>query len=63
MITTALVTEELVEAMGNLNSKGYRVTLLYLGDDQCPQVPESILVHHLQDHFARMELADEFRPG
>ena len=63
VIIAALVTEEMVEAIRNLKSRGYRLTLLYLGDEQCPQMPEGVLVHQLQDHFARMELAGEFGPG
>ena len=62
VVITALVLPELVEAISNLKGRGYRIVVLYLGDEQCPDLPDGVLVHELQDHFAAMELAGEFGP-
>jgi hypothetical protein len=62
VVITALVLPELVEAIVNLKGRGYRMVVLYLGDGQCPELPDGVLLHELQDHFATMELAGEFGP-
>jgi uncharacterized protein (DUF58 family) len=62
VVITALVLPELVDAISNLKGCGYRIVVLYLGDEQCPELPDGVLVHELQDHFETMELAGEFGP-
>ena len=53
-VIVAFVQPELVEAIGNLKRQGYRLVVLYVGDGQCPQMPEGVAVHELQDHLTRV---------
>ena len=60
VVIAALISAELVETIGNLKAKGYRIVVLYVGEGSCPQMPEGVMVRQLNDHFERMELACEF---
>ena len=62
-VVTAFMPSELMEIIIDLNTRAYRMVVLYVGDGQCPEFPGDILVHELQDYFARMEQASEFGPG
>ena len=63
VLVVAFVPSELVEAIGTMKARGHPMVVLYVGDGPCPDMPEGVLVHELQDHFARLELAGEFGPG
>jgi len=62
VVVAAFVLPELVEAMDSLKKQGYQLVMVYVGDGECPEMPEGILVHNLQDFFEEMELASEFGP-
>ena len=63
VVITAMVQPELVEAIGRARKEAHPVTMLYVGDGPCPDMPEGVAVHELREHFERMELAGEFGPG
>jgi uncharacterized protein (DUF58 family) len=63
VVVAAMVTPELAEAIRTLKGHGYRIVVLYVGEESCPRLPEGVLVHELQDHFSRLEKASEFGPG
>ena len=46
-VIVAFVQPELVEEIGNLKRQGYRLVVLYVGDGECPQMPEGVTVHEL----------------
>lgn len=62
VVVSGYISEEMAQVLHRARAGGYRVVVLYVADDECPQLAEGILVHHLNDHFARMELEDEFAP-
>ena len=55
VIVTALMTPELVDALGTLRGKGHPVVVLNVADDPCPVLPEGVIAHELGDHLARTE--------
>ena len=63
VIVAALINDEMVEAIVNLKGQGYKMVLVYVGNRQCPELPEGVLVHQLGDYLESMELASEFEPG
>ena len=62
VVVTAYTPPTLADVIGTLKGHGYRMVVLYVGDGSCPPLPEGVLVHELQDYFARLELAGEFGP-
>ena len=62
VVIAAFVQPELVEAIGNLKRQGYRLVILYLGDGECPRMPEGVPVHELQNYFTRIGLTSDYGP-
>jgi hypothetical protein len=63
VLVAALVLEELVETLSSLKRQGFELAVIYVGDEDCPQLPEGVVLHDIREHFARMELAGEFGPA
>jgi hypothetical protein len=62
VIVAALLNEDMVETIEDLRRHGYKLVVVYCGDTPCPPLPEGVLVHNIQDHLDKMELASEFGP-
>ena len=62
VVVSGLITEEMADVLRRAKASGYSIVVLYVGDGECPQLVEGILVHHLSEHFARMELEADFAP-
>ncbi len=62
VVIAALVQPELVEVIGSLKRQGYRLVVLYLGDGECPRMPEGVPVHELQNYFTRIGLTSDYGP-
>ena len=62
-VIVAFVQPELIEAIASLKRQGYRMFVLYLGDGDCPQMPEGVAVHNLGDYFRKIGVASEYAPG
>ena len=63
VVITSFLSQELVEATGDLKAQGYTMVVVYVGDHPPPELPSGVLVYELREHFARMEMASEFGPG
>ena len=63
VLIVALIPEELVETLSRLKRQGFELAVIYVGDEDCPQLPEGVVVHDIREHFARMELAGDFGPS
>ena len=57
VFTSAVMPPEMVEVIGSLRERGHRIVVLYVGDGPCPKLHEGVVVHEMQDYFARLELA------
>lgn len=62
VVVSGYISEDMADVLRRAKASGYRIVVLYVGDDECPQMADGVVVHHLNDHFARMELEDEFAP-
>ena len=62
VIVAAIISEDMVEAIGDLRRHGYRPVVLFVGDagEEQPQMPEGVPLHDLRDFFERAESAYEF---
>ena len=63
VIVAALINEDMVEAIVNLQRQGYKLVLLFVGNQECPELPDGVLVHRLSDYLDSLEVASEFGPG
>ncbi len=63
VIVASLISDDMVEALLNLKRQGYELVVVHVGRRECPDLPEGILVHRLNDYLERMELAGDFRPA
>ena len=62
VVVAALINEDMVETIDDLRRHGYKIVVVYVGDRSCPPLPDGVLVHDLQDHLEKMEMASEFGP-
>ena len=62
VVVAALINEDMVETIDDLRRHGYKIVVVYVGDRSCPPLPDGVLVHDLQDHLEKMEMACEFGP-
>ena len=62
VIVAALISDDMVEAILNLQRQGYKLVLVHVGNRECPELPDGVLVHKLSDYLERLEVASEFVP-
>lgn len=63
VIIAAFVAEEMVDVVQTLKNNGYKIIVLYVGYDECREMPVGVTVHNLGEHLARLEREREFIPG
>ena len=63
VVSTAFLHPQFVDTLGNLKHQGHKIVVLYVGEEDCPELPEGVLVYDLRDRIRRLEEADEFGPG
>ena len=54
----SLVAEELPQILDNMRAQGYKLVVVYVGDEPCPPMPEAVLLHEIGDAFEGLEFAD-----
>ena len=62
VVISALLQDEMVDAIEELQRQGYRVVVIYVGDGEPPVMPERVILHDLRAYFEDLELASEFGP-
>ena len=63
VVTTAFLPPQFVETLRDLKERGHRIVVLYVGDGDCPEVAEGILVYELRDYLVGLEEASERLAG
>ena len=54
-LITAFLPSKFVDTLGDLKYRGYKILVIYVGQEACPVLPEGVVVHDLSDHMARLE--------
>ncbi len=64
VVMAALLSSDLVEAIGDLKRQGYQIVVIFVGDADVdlPALPEGIALHDLRVFFENLEMAGEFGP-
>ena len=62
VVISALLQDEMVDAIEELQRQGYRVVVIYVGDGEIPVMPDRVILHDLRAYFEDLELASEFGP-
>jgi uncharacterized protein (DUF58 family) len=60
VIVTSLIGDEMMEAIVNLKRQGYKLVVVHVGNRECPDLPDGVIVHKLTDYLEKLELAGEF---
>ena len=58
VVVVSLVSEDLPLILDNMRAHGYKIVVVYVGDDPCPQMPHGILLHEIGNSFENLEFAD-----
>ena len=58
VVVVSLVSEDLPLILDNMRAHGYKIVVVYVGDDPCPQMPPGILLHEIGNSFESLEFAD-----
>ena len=62
VVATAFLHPAFVDTLTGLRDRGYKIVVMYVGDEKCPTLPDGVLLHDLGKYFNTMELRDEFGP-
>lgn len=62
-VITAFFPQELADTLDDLSHSGYKVVVIYVGEEPCPQMSEEILIYELRDYFVRLEESDALLAG
>ena len=59
VVVLSLVTEELPAVLESMLSHGYKLVVVYVGDDPCPEMPPGVLLHEIGGAFDGIEFSDQ----
>lgn len=62
VVVSGYFSVEMADVLRRAKASGYRIVVIFVGDEECPQLADGIVVHQLNEHFAMMELENEFAP-
>ena len=62
-IVVAFVPPELVDVIGDLHRRGYKVVVLYVGASPCPDLLDGVIVHEIGSYFDRLGVGSEYGPA
>ncbi len=63
VVSTAFLPPEFVDTLRDLRQRGYKIVVVYVGDEDCPELAEGIIVYKLRDHLTRLEAEGEALAG
>ena len=63
VVVTAFLPREFVDTLSVLKHHGHRIVVMYVGEQDCPDMPDGMLVYHLRDHLLELEEAREALAG
>ncbi len=58
VVVLSLVSEDLPQILDNMRAHGYRIVVVYVGDEPCLQMPQGILLYEIGNTFEGLEFAD-----
>lgn len=59
VVVISLVAEELPQILENMRAHGYKVVVVYVGDEPCPQMPDGVLLYEIGGTFEGLEYAEQ----
>ena len=63
IVSTAFLPPEFVDALSDLKGRGYKIVVPYVGEGECPNLAEGILVYEPREHLVRLEEESEVLAG
>jgi uncharacterized protein (DUF58 family) len=63
VVATGFIPSAFVETLRYVKSRGFRVIVLYVGDEDCPALAEGIIVYELRDYLVGLERESELVAG
>jgi uncharacterized protein (DUF58 family) len=63
VVSTAFLPPEFVRILRDLKRRSYKIVVMYVGADPCPDLGEGILVYQLREHLTHLEEAGELPAG
>ena len=58
VVVLSLVTEQLPSVLENMRAHGYKLVVVYVGDDPCPEMPPGVLKYEIGSAFEGLEFAE-----
>ena len=58
VIVLSLVTEQLAPVLETMQTHGYKVVVVYVGDDPCPAMPPGVILHEIGSTFEGLDFAE-----
>ncbi len=62
VVVVSLVSPTLPEVLRVMKSQGYKLVVVYVGDAECPPMPDGVILYELGDAFEGIEFAEGITP-
>ncbi len=59
VVATAFVPPEFVGTLTDLKKRGFKIVVMYVGEEECPDLGEGIIVHELYQYLIDLEESSE----
>ena len=63
VVTTALMHREFVSTLAELKRQGFKIVVLYVGEERLPELPEGILIYDIRERLLDLERASDTLAG
>ena len=60
VVIVSLVSDDMPGVLLNMRERGYKPVLIYVGDGDCPPLPEGVLLYEIGDALEGLEFREQF---
>ena len=60
VVIVSLVSDDMPAVLLNMRERGYKPVLIYVGDGECPPLPEGVLLYEIGDALEGLEFREQF---
>ena len=53
------MSDDLPQILESMQAHGYKLVVVYVGDDLCPPMPEGVILHEIGGSFEGLEFSNQ----
>ncbi|MDE2688231.1 MAG: DUF58 domain-containing protein [Chloroflexota bacterium] len=59
VVVLSLMSDDLPQILESMQAHGYKLVVVYVGDDPCPPMPDGVILHEIGGAFEGLEFSDQ----